>query len=127
MNPAQVERSTVRQLTDLPNVGPAMAKDLRLVGIRVPGELVGKDPYGEKLQQTIKKSKMNDAIKTGFGELNGYGVVIGVMDFNFIGGSMGSVVGEKIKRAVDKAMEKHFPLIIVCASGGARMQEGLAS
>lgn len=88
---------------------------------------VGKEQYGEKLKQTIKKSKLNDAIKTGLGKLGGYGIVIGVMDFKFIGGSMGSVVGEKIKRAVDKAMEKRLPLIIVCASGGARMQEGLAS
>ena len=88
---------------------------------------VGRDRYGEKLKQTIKKSKLNDAIKTGLGQLGGYGIVIGVMDFKFIGGSMGSVVGEKIKRAVDKAMEKRLPLIIVCASGGARMQEGLAS
>lgn len=88
---------------------------------------VGKEQYSEKLKKTIQKVKLNDAIKTGIGEIGGYGIVIGVMDFKFIGGSMGSVVGEKIKRAVDKAMEKRLPLIIVCASGGARMHEGLAS
>lgn len=88
---------------------------------------VGKERYSEKLKKTIQKVKLNDAIKTGTGEIAGNGVVIGVMDFKFIGGSMGSVVGEKIKRAVDKAMEKNLPLVIVCASGGARMHEGLAS
>jgi len=88
---------------------------------------VGKEKYSEKLQSTIKKINLNEAIKTGYGKLNSFKVVIGVMDFNFIGGSMGSVVGEKIKRSIQRAMDDHLPLIIVSTSGGARMQEGLAS
>lgn len=88
---------------------------------------VGKDKYGEKLEATINKTKLKDAVKTGYGKIGGYDVVIGVMDFKFIGGSMGSVVGEKVKRAIKAAMEKKVPLIIISATGGARMQEGLAS
>jgi acetyl-CoA carboxylase carboxyl transferase subunit beta len=79
--------------------------------------------YGDK----IKNRELNDAIVTGMAKINGYDVVIAVMDFSFMGGSMGSVVGEKIVRAVEKALKKKCPLIIVSASGGARMQEGTVS
>ena len=87
----------------------------------------GKEKYSEKLVNTIKKVNLNEAIMTGIGVISGYKVVIGVMDFSFIGGSMGSVVGEKVKRSIERAMNEHIPLIIVSASGGARMMEGLAS
>ncbi|RKY88875.1 acetyl-CoA carboxylase carboxyl transferase subunit beta [candidate division KSB1 bacterium] len=80
--------------------------------------------YKDRLKEAIGKTKMNEAIITGFGKINGRDVVFGAMDFRFIGGSMGSVVGEKVKRATEKAMDKMCPLIIVCASGGARMMEG---
>ncbi len=70
---------------------------------------------------------MNSAIKTGTCTIYANPIVLAVMDFRFIGGSMGSVVGEKISRAVDKALETKSPLIIVSASGGARMQEGALS
>ncbi|MDR1952115.1 MAG: acetyl-CoA carboxylase, carboxyltransferase subunit beta [Elusimicrobiota bacterium] len=78
--------------------------------------------YGEKIKKTHE-----DAIITGKAEIGGQPVVIAVMDFGFMGGSMGSVVGEKIVRAVEYALKKKYPVIIVSASGGARMQEGLIS
>ncbi|GHT07130.1 acetyl-coenzyme A carboxylase carboxyl transferase subunit beta [Endomicrobiia bacterium] len=75
----------------------------------------------------IKKSEMSDAVVTGEAKINGYSVVIAVMDFEFMGGSMGSVVGEKIVRAIEKALKKKRHVIIISASGGARMQEGTIS
>jgi acetyl-CoA carboxylase carboxyl transferase subunit beta len=79
--------------------------------------------YGEK----ISKSSSNDAIVTGEAKIGGYPVMLAVMDFEFMGGSMGSVVGEKIVRAVEEAVKKKYPVIIFSASGGARMQEGILS
>jgi len=79
--------------------------------------------YSEK----IKKAAVNDAIVTGEAKMGGQTVMIAVMDFEFMGGSMGSVVGEKVVRAVESAIEKKCPVIIVSASGGARMQEGIIS
>jgi acetyl-CoA carboxylase carboxyl transferase subunit beta len=83
--------------------------------------------YTDRIQQTIKKLGLYDAIKTGTGKVNGMDVALGCMDFKFIGGSMGSVVGEKIARLVDRAYKNKIPLIIVSASGGARMMEGAFS
>nr|QYB21961.1 acetyl-CoA carboxylase carboxyltransferase beta subunit [Papuacedrus papuana] len=71
-----------------------------------------------------KDTGLLDAIQTGIGQINGFTVAFGVMDFQFMGGSMGSVVGEKISRLIQYATEHFLPLILVCASGGARMQEG---
>jgi acetyl-CoA carboxylase carboxyl transferase subunit beta len=70
---------------------------------------------------------MMDAVRTGTGKINGKPLVLGVMDFGFIGGSMGSVVGEKVARAIDKAWKTKVPLVIVSSSGGARMMEGALS
>ncbi|MDR1400892.1 MAG: acetyl-CoA carboxylase, carboxyltransferase subunit beta [Endomicrobium sp.] len=75
----------------------------------------------------IEKSEINDAVITGEAKVSGYSVVIAVMDFGFMGGSMGSVVGEKIVRAIERAMKKKYHVIIISASGGARMQEGIIS
>lgn len=83
--------------------------------------------YKNRISDTIKKSGMMDAIRTGMGKINGQPVVFGAMDFGFIGGSMGSVVGEKVARAIDKAWKTRVPLIIVSSSGGARMMEGALS
>ena len=83
--------------------------------------------YGDQLKNAIKKTGTNDAVTTGFGKINGYPVVICVMDFSFIGGSMGSVVGEKVARATKKAIDRKLPLIVISASGGARMMEGAMS
>ncbi|RPI75482.1 MAG: acetyl-CoA carboxylase carboxyltransferase subunit beta [Ignavibacteriales bacterium] len=83
--------------------------------------------YSIRIQETIKKVALNDAIKTGTGKLNGIEVAFGCMDFKFIGGSMGSVVGEKIARLTDRAYKSKLPLIILSSSGGARMMEGAYS
>jgi len=86
-----------------------------------------KQKYADKLKDTMKRTGLKEAILTGCGAIARIPIVFGVMDFEFIGGSMGSVVGEKIARAVDVAIEKKYPLIIVCASGGARMMESILS
>lgn len=92
-----------------------------------PLEFVANDAYCEKIQQAIEKTKLKEAITIGQGKVDGMGIVLGVLNFSFIGGSMGSVVGEKIARAADKAIETKQPLMLVSASGGARMQEGVLS
>ncbi|OZM57958.1 acetyl-CoA carboxylase, carboxyltransferase subunit beta [Lottiidibacillus patelloidae] len=83
--------------------------------------------YEDKLKKDQKKTGLNEAIVTGEGTMDGQEVVIAVMDARFRMGSMGSVVGEKITRAVERAMDKKAPFIIFTASGGARMQEGILS
>jgi acetyl-CoA carboxylase carboxyl transferase subunit beta len=83
--------------------------------------------YNDRLRETQHKTGLTDAVITGIGEIEGSTLVLGVMDFRFMGGSMGSVVGEKLTRAIEKATENRLPMAIVCASGGARMQEGMLS
>ncbi|CAM3920380.1 acetyl-CoA carboxylase, carboxyltransferase subunit beta [Lederbergia lenta] len=83
--------------------------------------------YLEKLEGDRKKSKLDEAVLTGSGEIKGIQVVAAIMDSHFRMGSMGSVVGEKIARAIEKANELQVPFIIFTASGGARMQEGVLS
>nr|YP_009484623.1 Acetyl-CoA carboxylase carboxyltransferase beta subunit [Fagopyrum luojishanense]ARD73488.1 Acetyl-CoA carboxylase carboxyltransferase beta subunit [Fagopyrum luojishanense] len=85
------------------------------------------EPYKDRINSYQKETGLTDAVQTGIGQLNGIPVAIGVMDFQFMGGSMGSVVGEKITRLIEYATNQNLPLIIVCASGGARMQEGSLS
>lgn len=84
-------------------------------------------PYKKRILDIEKNTKLNDAIRTGTGKINSLDVVICCMDFQFIGGSMGSVVGEKIARAIDRSIKTRFPLIIISSSGGARMMEGAIS
>lgn len=83
--------------------------------------------YSDRIKTAIKKSNLNSAVQTGIGKIFGHEVILCVMEFSFIGGSMCSVVGEKISRATDIALERRIPLIIISASGGARMQEGILS
>ncbi len=83
--------------------------------------------YADRLKAAMEKTGLKDAIRIGYGKIGGIPLVFGVMDFSFIGGSMGSVVGEKVARAVDRARERKIPLIIVSASGGARMMESVIS
>lgn len=83
--------------------------------------------YEDKIRQSKEVSQLDEAVITGFGKIFGEDVVIGVMDSNFMMGSMGSVVGEKITRAIETATENRLPVIICTASGGARMQEGMFS
>ena len=92
-----------------------------------PLQFVDLKPYRERLAQAERKSAHGEAVITGAGELEGIPVSMGVMDFSFIGGSMGSVVGEKLARAGLRALEARSPLIIISASGGARMMEGIFS
>lgn len=83
--------------------------------------------YTDRVRAARKKTGKNSAIQTGLGQIHSQDVVFCVMEFRFIGGSMGSVVGEKISRAADVALERQIPLIIISTSGGARMQEGIFS
>ena len=83
--------------------------------------------YVDRLKDAQKKTGLKDAIRTAVGKSNGKDLVIACMDFSFIGGSMGSVVGEKIARACDYAIKHHLPLIIISKSGGARMMESANS
>ncbi|XP_060958321.1 acetyl-coenzyme A carboxylase carboxyl transferase subunit beta, chloroplastic-like [Cannabis sativa] len=81
----------------------------------------------ERVDSYQRKTGLTEAAQTGTGQLNGIPVAIGVMDFQFMGGSMGSVVGETITRLIEYATNQNLPLILVCAFGGARMQEGSLS
>ncbi len=83
--------------------------------------------YTDRIAEYQKKTHLTDAVQTGIGKLAGIPVALGVMDFRFMGGSMGSVVGEKLCRLIERATRDRASVIIVCASGGARMQEGLLS
>jgi acetyl-CoA carboxylase carboxyl transferase subunit beta len=83
--------------------------------------------YGDRLRETQDKTGLVDAVQTGLGQIEGLPIGLGVMDFRFMGGSMGSVVGEKLTRMIERATRERIPAVIVCASGGARMQEGMLS
>jgi len=92
-----------------------------------PLGFVGKEPYRDRLNAVRQTTSLSDALISAAGALDGRPIQICAMDFRFIGGSMGSVVGEKIARAIERAIERHTPLVIVSTSGGARMQEGAIS
>jgi acetyl-CoA carboxylase carboxyl transferase subunit beta len=92
-----------------------------------PLEFTDLKPYKKRLLEAQKKTGLNDAIINAIGSIDTQPVVLSVMEYSFIGGSMGSVVGETIARAVDRSLETRHPLIIISASGGARMMEGIAS
>lgn len=92
-----------------------------------PLEFRDQKPYIDRLKEAQERTGLQDALQTGTGLLDGIPVALGVMDFNFMGGSMGSVVGEKLTRLIEYATQEGLALIIVCASGGARMQEGIFS
>ncbi len=83
--------------------------------------------YAERIKETQQKTGLQDAIRCGFGKLNDQPIVISCMDFNFIGGSMGSVVGEKIARSIDYCIKKKVPFLMISKSGGARMMEAAFS
>jgi acetyl-CoA carboxylase carboxyl transferase subunit beta len=98
-------------------------------------DMVSKDPlkfidtkkYSERLKQAYEKTNLKDAVRTAVGKSYGKDLVIAAMDFAFIGGSMGSVVGEKISRAIDYAIKKKLPFVMISKSGGARMMEASLS
>jgi acetyl-CoA carboxylase carboxyl transferase subunit beta len=99
------------------------------------GEMHSNDPLGfvdtkgykDRLVSSERKTGLSEAVRTGIGKINNIDVAIGSMDFEFIGGSMGSVVGEKVARAIDTAIEKKLPFIMISRSGGARMMEAALS
>lgn len=99
------------------------------VGMRScdPLEFVDSKAYARRIEEAEERVGPGDAIRTGLGTMEGREVHLGTMEFRFIGGSMGSVVGEKIRRLAGRSEKSGRPLIIVCASGGARMQEGILS
>ena len=92
-----------------------------------PLDFCDQKTYGERLKDAQERTNLQDAILTGTGLIDGIPVALGVMDFSFMGGSMGSVVGEKITRLIEYATREGYILILICASGGARMQEGILS
>ena len=92
-----------------------------------PLKFVDNKKYSDRLKEAKAKTNLKDAIRTAVGKSMGEDIVIACMDFTFIGGSMGSVVGEKIARAIDYSLKKKIPLIIISKSGGARMMEAALS
>jgi acetyl-CoA carboxylase carboxyl transferase subunit beta len=98
-------------------------------------EMIAKDflhfvdlkPYNQRLKDTIKKTQLKDAMRSAHGKVEGHDLVICCMDFGFIGGSMGSVVGEKISKSIDYCLQNKLPLMIISKSGGARMMESAFS
>lgn len=88
-----------------------------------PLKFVDNKPYPKRIKESQDKTELKDAVRTGYGKMNGLDLVIACMDFSFIGGSMGSVVGEKIARAMDFSLKKNIPFLMISRSGGARMME----
>lgn len=101
-----------------------MDKKMRSVDVL---NFVDTKPYSVRLEETMRRTSLMDAIRTGTGSIEEIPVAIACMDFAFIGGSMGSVVGEKISRLIDVAIKKELPVIIISSSGGARMMESALS
>jgi acetyl-CoA carboxylase carboxyl transferase subunit beta len=119
-------RLNARQRLELLLDGRWVEHDAGLASID-PLHFVDTRPYAERLKENRKKLGMKDAVLTAEGLLNGRPVICCSMEFRFIGGSMGAVVGEKVTRAAERAMESKVPLVIVSCSGGARMMEGTIS
>jgi len=113
----------IRQLIDA-NTWRVMDEGLRATD---PLKFRDRKTYSDRLRETQDKLKLLDAVQTGIGQLDGLPLALGVMDFRFMGGSMGSVVGEKLTRLIERGTRERLPVVIICASGGARMQEGMLS
>ncbi|HWH59937.1 MAG TPA: acetyl-CoA carboxylase, carboxyltransferase subunit beta [Terriglobales bacterium] len=92
-----------------------------------PLKFVDLKPYSDRLDKAQEETELNDAVINARGKLNGRDVIVSAMEYNFIGGSMGAVVGEMITRAIEESLKTQRPLIIISASGGARMMEGALS
>jgi acetyl-CoA carboxylase carboxyl transferase subunit beta len=100
--------------------------DAQMISVDKLG-FTGAASYKDKLIANLKKTNLKDAVITGIGKIGEHRVALGVMDFSFLGGSMGSVVGEKLARLIERGTEKALPVIIISTSGGARMYEGMFS
>jgi len=116
-------RTRIQQLVD-PGTFEEFAQDLRSTD---PLDFKDRIPYKERLAQEQEKTGETDAVVVGKAFIRGRAVVLGVMNPSFIMASMGAVVGEKVTRAIERAIEDNLPLVMVTASGGARMQEGMIS
>jgi len=114
-------RERQRMLLDDPEAFVETDADL------VPGNPLQFPEYEAKKERDLKKTGLRDAIITGSGVIEQHPVVLAIMEFGFLGGSMGSVVGEKLARAFDMALDGRLPVVVVSSSGGARMQEGIIS
>ena len=113
----------IRQLIDADTWQPLDTQ----VYPRDPLSFKDRKAYADRLQDMQGKTHLTDAVQTGLGLMEDLPVALGVMDFRFMGGSMGSVVGEKLTRMIERGTEERRAVVIVCASGGARMQEGMLS
>ncbi len=113
----------IQQLIDLPTWKP-LYTEVQPVD---PLQFRDRKAYKDRLREMHEKTGLTDAVQTGTGTLDGLPVALGVMDFRFMGGSMGSVVGEKLCRLIEYGTQEGLTVIILCASGGARMQEGMLS
>ncbi len=113
----------IRQLID-PDTWKPLDENIHPID---PLKFRDRKDYQARLQDYQSKTGLSDAVMTGTGTIDGLPLALGVMDFRFMGGSMGSVVGEKLCRLIERATAESFPVAIVCASGGARMQEGMFS
>ncbi len=92
-----------------------------------PLKFTDTEPYASRTKKAHKKTGLNDAVVTGIGKINGHKIAAAIMDFDYMGGSMGSVVGEKVTRIIEKAIELRLPVLAITSSGGARMQESALS
>ncbi len=92
-----------------------------------PIEFIDTVSYPERIENAHKKTGLDEAVITGIGKINGYSVAAAVMDFEFMGGSMGSAVGEKVTSIMETAIKQHIPMLAITSSGGARMQESVLS
>ena len=114
------------RITQLVDEGSFEERDAGLAS-RDPLQFRDTKKYPDRVKAARKATGLEEAVLTGTARIGGYPVVLGVFEFRFLGGSMGSVVGEKLTRAIELATQKRMPLLIVSASGGARMQEGILS
>lgn len=92
-----------------------------------PLNFVDTESYADRLKKAKEKSGLDEAVITGIGKIDGHKIAVAVMDFDYMGGSMGSVVGEKVTRIMEKALELKIPMLAITSSGGARMQESALS
>ena len=92
-----------------------------------PLDFVDTEPYKDRLEKAHQKTGLDEAVITGIGEINGQKTAVAVMDFDYMGGSMGSVVGEKVTRIIEEAIKRRLPVMAITSSGGARMQESALS
>jgi acetyl-CoA carboxylase carboxyl transferase subunit beta len=118
--------TATERVASLADEGTWQELDADLVSVDVL-KFTGVAAYTERLRTYQRQTGLNDAIQTGLCKINSHDVSLAVMDFTFLGASMGSVVGEKVTRAIEKATELKIPVIIISASGGARMYEGILS